>query len=762
MQWFISTYASLLQRHRGVVAISVAVVTAVLVYNIFGLKADLQLMGAVKLEHLDESADERDIVERAQNSCVVILSEDEIFSPKGISVVRTLDEQLSAINGVNNVESLYDMRVVRHFGDRSVFLMLLPPPDSSPERIARAKEQAIDHPLAAGNLITTDGAVTSFAVSIDPAIRDVKDLKSVIDQIHATVDQAIQETTFQVHYTGIPEIRVRTSDVVVQDQLIFNVVGALAGMTVNLFLLRRVAAVAIVSAGSWLGVAWTFGIFALLGQPLTPINGIVAPLAMTIGLTDSIHLLLSIRRMREAGLSRVDATITSLRDVGLACTLTSLTTVIGFLSLNVANLELLRNLGFCCAVAVVAAYTTVLTVVPLLSLTWLGDHIVAPERRESGKDPFPSRLADLVISHRWAFFFGGVAFTILLAALTTQLHSDSHLADALPEHARQALVYSDDKFDGTIPILLRVEWAEDAKVTQGQIIGALEDVSHALDESHHMSPPLSLINVLRLFPEGAENGPQAAFHELKHWPARARNERDLAIDFKNRSMYVYLRSKDVGSHAISKDLADFEKARQSLVEKYPGFSFRLLDSLATSSPVTNEIVSDLMMSMTLAVPVTLGIVAAAFGSPYFAAVALLPNVFPMFALAATLVVCGQPLLLVGAVVFTFSFGVAVDDTIHVLSSFKRISEDEPDVAQVIAAVYKKVGGALVASTLILTVGMGVVVLSRTLLVRAFGVMFCIALAFALVADLIILPATLACFPRKFRKSKTETEPSEGT
>ncbi len=761
MQRIIGFYASILQRHRMAVAIGVLLTTVVFVYNISQLKTDLQMLGAVKVDHQDESADEQALVKRTESSCVVILSCDDVFTSTGISIVRELEKELVEIQGVTDVESLLDMHVVQRLARRPVFLMLLPPDGASAEKIKRAKELALRHPIAAGNLISSDATAMALTVSVDPSVSDIGELRRVTQQIHARVSDAIQGTKFSACYTGMPEIRVQTSDVIVQDQVIFNIIGALAGLTVNCFLLRRVAAVAIVSVGSWLGTVWTFGIFGLMGQPLTPINGIVAPLAMTIALTDSIHLLLNIRRMREAGLSRDAATLAAVREVGIACTLTSLTTVVGFMSLSVAELGVLRNLGCCCAVAVIAAYCTVMTVVPLLSMTWLGDYISAPASQKGITSQFTLWLAKLVTAHRWAFFIGGLVATILLAVCATRLHSDSRLAYALPSAAEKSLRYSDEKFGGTIPVILHVEWAQGAKVTSKEIIAALESLHHALAKSKNMSPAMSLLNVLQLYPESATHGPAAAFRELKYWPARARDARDLAIDLKKRSMYVYLRSRDAGSHALSLDLKAFGKAHQELRKEHPEFTFRLLRSVVTSSPVANQIVSDLMLSMMLAVPVTLVIIALSLGSSYYGFVAFLPNTFPMFALAASLVLCGQPLLLVGAVVFTFSFGVAVDDTIHVLNNFKDQYSGGGDVTEAIAAVYQKVGGALVASTLILFAGMGVVLLSHTLLVRAFGALFCVALAFALVADLLILPATLACFPPKRKEiAKQAADPED--
>ncbi|MEM8680553.1 MAG: MMPL family transporter, partial [Planctomycetota bacterium] len=383
MKWLIDRYAALLDRHHRVVTGFVLVVTIVLTVSVLRLKTDDRLMRALRTEDPKASAEERAFVEQTEHTCLVILSGDEVFSAHGIALVRSLDERLAEIEGVADVDSLNDVHTVRQLGRRRNFLMLLPAADADAERIAQAKERAADHPFTVGQLMTADGRVTSLAVTLNPEITDTASLRPIIKQIKQSVQAAIEGTSFECKFTGMPVIQVQNSEVVVADQVIFNVVGSLAGFLVNCLLLRRLAAVAIVSAGSWLGVFWTFGLFGLVGQPLSPVNGIVAPLAMTIGLTDSIHLLLDIRRMQERGLSRRAAVVAAVRDVGLACTLTTATTIVGFLSLGAAELEILRNLGICCAMAVTCAYFSVLTVVPLLSMTWLGDRILVPTSAQS-------------------------------------------------------------------------------------------------------------------------------------------------------------------------------------------------------------------------------------------------------------------------------------------------------------------------------------------------------------------------------------------
>ncbi|MEM8681705.1 MAG: MMPL family transporter [Planctomycetota bacterium] len=372
-----------------------------------------------------------------------------------------------------------------------------------------------------------------------------------------------------------------------------------------------------------------------------------------------------------------------------------------------------------------------------------------------------SRLADFVFRFRWPVLTLGVLVTLVLGVLSMKLETDTRIAYSLPRQGRETLAYYDRLYQGTIPMILHIEWQPDVGVGRDEVIGVLQQVHQLLGQSDVMSEPLSLLSVLELFPIAEKEGPVAAFGELRFWPEEARDLRDLAIDFEDRSMYVYVRCQDAGTATIADDLSMFAAGFEEISEQYPAFSFRILNSTIMSAPVANKLVADLMRSLLFAIPITLVIVAFALRSAYYGFAGLLPNVFPMVALAAALVMFQQPLLLVGAVVFTISFGIAVDDTIHVLANFKKSYAESGDAAQAIHEVYHKVGGALISSTLILLAGMGVVMLSRTTMVRTFGAMFCITLAFALVADLVLLPAVLACFPPKRPMAPSLEEMPEG-
>ena len=105
---------------------------------------------------------------------------------------------------------------------------------------------------------------------------------------------------------------------------------------------------------------------------------------------------------------------------------------------------------------------------------------------------------------------------------------------------------------------------------------------------------------------------------------------------------------------------------------------------------------------------------------------------------------GRYLEMSSVIVFSVSLGIAVDDTIHFLVRFRQETRSEADVATAIRRTFKIVGTALVMTTVALVAGYAIVIFSGFPAVRTFGLLAAVTIASALVGDLLILPAILAC------------------
>ena len=116
--------------------------------------------------------------------------------------------------------------------------------------------------------------------------------------------------------------------------------------------------------------------------------------------------------------------------------------------------------------------------------------------------------------------------------------------------------------------------------------------------------------------------------------------------------------------------------------------------------------------------------------------------------ASSLALLGLELQATSVIAFTVCLGIAVDDTIHYLTRYRRELALCGDVSEAAVRAFLGVGRALVVTTAVLIGGFGVMLLSQIPTTQLFGLIGVVGLLAALLGDLVLLPAMLVTFHRK--------------
>ncbi|WP_395820692.1 MMPL family transporter, partial [Devosia sp.] len=162
------------------------------------------------------------------------------------------------------------------------------------------------------------------------------------------------------------------------------------------------------------------------------------------------------------------------------------------------------------------------------------------------------------------------------------------------------------------------------------------------------------------------------------------------------------------------------------------------------------IVRGLQLDLTISVVVNLFLIGWAFMSLRVAVATAIPNLFPILGTEAWLWASGAGLQLTTVLALTIAFGIAVDDTTHFLSHYLHSRREEGrSHADAIKHTLERIGGAIVAATLILCSGTAIVMFSELPQVALFGTLFVVTLGFAVIGDVFILPALLFAGGRFF-------------
>ena len=165
-------------------------------------------------------------------------------------------------------------------------------------------------------------------------------------------------------------------------------------------------------------------------------------------------------------------------------------------------------------------------------------------------------------------------------------------------------------------------------------------------------------------------------------------------------------------------------------------------------------VNTFVTSLSIAVVLMSILMVIVFRSVKLGLLAMLPNVFPLIFGAALIRGIGQDLDMGTVLSFSFCLGIAVDDTVHFMASYARLTREGKTPKEAIASIFTHTVPALTITTIVLVVGFGAFMFAIFLPNQAFGLFVAVILSMALITDLTLLPALL------MSGSKGETDEAE--
>lgn len=688
-----------------------------------------------------------DTVDQDENVCLVIIEGEQLLTADGVERLRQLHTDLTDIAGVDSVRSLLSVRQPRRIG--RYMPPLFPGPDASLEQLEKVRKAAAKHPLLSGVLLTKDQKTTLLLVHLDPQARRISQIAPIVDQIEAAVENRLADTSWESVITGPPAVRMEMLNALFRDQWKFNLVSPLISLIIAWIVFRRIAAVAIVSLAAFSGVLWSLGLMGMVGESLNIVNSLLPTLTLTIGLTSSVHLLNSIRHEMREGRDRISSILSSIKRVGPACLLATLTTVVGFASLAFAELDIIAHFGLACATSVALTFVAALTLVPLLASTALGKHICSNEQglsrptTENSNESLWVRLSDawvsLLIRRRTMISGLAIVSTVLLVLASRKIYPDITTSEGLPSpsKARAALERAERAFGGAFPVYVMLRWEKDTSVDMADLLEALGEVHKIVGREELLGPAISLRNLVDSLPGDSTT---KRLTELRFVP---REELEHFVRPAERTAILTAWSPDAGSHRMKPVFERNQRQLDALKSTHRGFEFHLTGSTVDTARLGNSMIHDLVRSLFLAVPITVVLLGVALRSWKLALISLPSNIFPLAATGAMLWLVGIPVQIGTATVFSICFGVAVDDTIHFVIQWRRHYRQTGDSHLALQQAMRHVGGALVSTTVIVVLGCAVVTTSSIPSVSLFGTCFIFGMVLALIADLLFLPSLIA-------------------
>lgn len=624
--------------------------------------------------------------------------------------------------------------------------------------------------------------IDSARIWNDPRIKDyffTDDAKAMLivlnaepDLSKAKCDTLLKDVRTTLDGNGMSDVRI-VGRIVGQDHYITTMVKeTLFFLTASILLLavflwigfRSVHGLVVPIAVVGLAILWQIGLMTALGKPIGILTMLLPTILFVVGMSDVVHILECYLDEIRAGVPRVQAVARTYAEVGLPTLLTAITSGIGFATLGTANIPPLQEFGLYTALGVLLTFVLAFTMLPAL-LVLTDPRKLLPVR--AAVSPWSSRLPKLF---RWTIhnrrriliFFAGIV--VLGAFGASRIKVNNYLLEDLPANdpMKQGFVWFEDRFGGVRPFEMEIALTvptDKRTIWDLDVLRRIERVQHYVDTGYNVSGILSPVTLMYSMNK-AFNGSDRSYYRLPddsvECARMAKRMRMLGKDLLGGMV-----SKDGRSARLSGRLVDEggyvhkqkNEALEAFISRAAGDGLRMQQTgMAYLIDRNNATLSSQMMrGMGLAVLLTALIMLWFFKDWRMVFVALIPNLVPLVFIAGVMGFFGIDLKVSTAIIFSISFGIAEDDTIHMLAALRQHLRQGLSPAYALKRTYLRTGKAVTVTSLMLLSGFITLIFSDFASVYYMGVLITLTLAFAFIAELLLLPALVMLMMRKSKR-----------
>ena len=632
----------------------------------------------------------------------------------------------------------------------------------SPSEISEIKEKALKEPLLVRRILNDEGSITAVNITVRlPGEDSAKEIPEVTNFVRNMVsDFKANHPNFEVHTSGLVPLNTAFFESSMRD-LSLTLLMLIVVFIVTFVLTRNIYGTIATMVVVLFSIITSVGFVGLMGIKLTPPSAVFPTMILTLAVADSIHILVTmLQKMRKEGYSKVDAIVESLRLNFSPVLITSLTTVIGFLTMNFGDVPPFWDLGNITAFGMTMAFLFSTTTLPAIMAIL---PVKVREKKEQTKirKNWYGSLGEFVVRQPMRLTI--ISFVVIfgLTFLATKNTFNDEFINYFDESVefRTDTDYISKNLTGIYNVEFSIGSGESGGINNPEYLRNLNGFEDWLNEQPEVVHVNAFSEVARRVnrsmhgdiesfykvPETREEAAQYLLLYELSLPFGLDLNNQINVDKSETRVTVTLKNLD------SPDMIAFaEKGEQWLkvntpkemhaIGVSPMLMFSKLGFRQAESMFKGNVIAIILISLVLML---------ALRSFKLGMLSIIPNVAPVFigfgiwALYKTQINTGM------VIVFGMTLGIIVDDTVHFMSKFLRARRELGyDAKQAVVYAFETVGKALVTTTIVLMVGFTVLSTSSFALNSYMARITLIIISSALIIDFILLPSLLLLMYRK--------------
>ncbi len=687
---------------------------------------------------------------------VIAMLSDDVFTSDNLAALRRISNAVLQLPGVRRAESLVDVPMYRwdsgkEWLDVASFIDDLPT-DSA--EIADLRRRALADPIYPKLIVSRDGSAAAINLSFhEISDRDFVD-QGLDEKIRAI---ALAETApgREFRFAGRPHVKSRTAVIMAEDLLRLVPLAVIVAAGVVFVTTGSARGMLLPLLSCLTSVLWTFGLLALTGTPINLLTIVLAPILTSLGGLYGVHIVSRWEVEREHVDNARDAALATLKDVFVPELLSGITTTVGFAALIPGGIPGIEELGmfafFGCTMLTVISLAGIPAALALLP------HRTGRRATTAVGAAFARRLDDALValarvcaSHASVVLIVSAGLTAIALAALPRIVVDTDYLTFFSERSdvRQDFAAVNERLIGPVPLYVELISPDEGAFREPERLRQIERLQRELETLPGVAATISMVDPLKLLNRALEHGDPAqeripdSREEVSDLVFMVpKNEMRRFANSNHSAANVLVRTGELGSRAVRTLVSRIE----AVVERQ-GLDGDLRVEVTGNAVVLNRgadaLARNQIQSIAMATATVFLLVYYVFRSVRVSMLVMIPNVTPVILFFGLLGLGIAPLSLPTSMIGDMVLGIAVDDTVHMLVTYRRLRErgEQPEAAMLRSV--RRVGRPMVISALMLIAGFMTITVSNFATLVEFGYLSALTMVICLAADLVMLPALL--------------------
>ena len=701
------------------------------------------------------------------NIMVIGVQDRSIFQLEKFQRFQQLSQDILKVKGVNEVVSLPNMkRLVRDTAEKKFNLdPVFKSKPASKRELDSLLRIAKETKFYEGLIWNEKTNALLIAVTIERSVLNSSKRVEFVNGILKLSQDFSRETNIETHYAGLPYVRAIMMGQVAGELKLFLALAIVVTSIILYFFFRSFFAVLFTFLVISILVIWTLGTIVLLGYKVTLLTGILPALIIVISIPNCIYMYNKYHHEYKRHGNKLKGISRIIQKIGFLTLMTNANTAVGFLVLYFTDITILEEFGLVAGIISIATFFITLVVIPGLLL-----YLPEPSEKQLMHLDFQllrkvNLLLEYIVIRNRAFIYSVTIFLMIVAVYGIyKIKAVSYMVDDLPEssNVKSDLAFFEKHFNGVMPLEIIVDLGKKNAVRKQANLEKLQEFEDYLKTVHYTAPPVSVLNIVK--------GLRQAFFYGDPGEYKVPSQREMAfmsayinkgagagliksfVDSTGQKIRFTSKVADIGTTRMNDLVKDIEVNAAKIFEGTP-IKVKTTGTTLLFLKGNQYLIDDLTQSLILAFILISIMMAMIFANIKMILISMVPNIIPMILTAGIMGLFGIPLKPSTALIFSISFGISIDSTIHYLAKFKQdLYIFNGNVLQAVTKSLEESGISIIYTSIVLFCGFIIFAWSDFGGTIALGVLTSLTLFFAMFTNLTILPALLLTFSKGNKKN----------